>query len=63
MPIYLYETIRSPVRQFEVQQSIHDDALTADPMTGEAARRLITGCAIYIPGKSMGPSVGSVGHH
>lgn len=63
MPLYLYETIAEPRRQFEVQQSIHDAALTADPMTGEAVRRAITGCAIYIPGKSRGPSVGSVGHH
>ena len=35
---YLYETIPStpdePVSQFEIQQSIHDDALTHHPESG-----------------------------
>jgi len=45
-------------------QSVHDDALSADPKTGEAARRVISaGYGILIRGKSIGPSVGSVGSH
>lgn len=66
MPTYIYETIdpTRPVRRFEVQQSIHDKPLAADPTTGEPARRIITaGYSIHLPGKSIGPSVGSVGSH
>lgn len=47
MPIYVYETIpadpsESP-RQFEVKQSMSDDALTHDPETGDPVRRVIQG--------------------
>jgi predicted nucleic acid-binding Zn ribbon protein len=66
MPTYIYETTdpSRPPRQFEVQQSIHDAPLIADPVTGEPARRIISaGYSIHLPGKSMGPSVGSVGSH
>jgi predicted nucleic acid-binding Zn ribbon protein len=66
MPTYLYETTdpSKPVRCFEVKQSVHDDALQADPETGEAARRVISaGYGILVRGKSIGPSVGSVGSH
>ena len=66
MPTYIYETTdpTKPIRNFEVKQSVHDDPLTRDPETGEAVRRIISlGYSILIPGKSMGPSVGSVGRH
>jgi predicted nucleic acid-binding Zn ribbon protein len=66
MPTYIYETTdpAKPTRQFGVKQSVHDDPLTADPATGEPARRIISlGYSIYVPGKSAGPSVGSVGEH
>lgn len=63
---YIYETTDAtkPVRQFQAVQSVHDDPLTSDPATGEPARRVISlGYEIYVPRKSVGPSVGSVGHH
>ena len=66
MPTYIYETTDAskPLREFEVVQSVHDDPLAADPATGEAARRVISaGYSIHVPGKSTGPSVGSVGSH
>lgn len=66
MPIYIYETtdLTKPTRKFEVKQSVHDDPLKIDPTTGEAARRIISaGYEILVPGKSTGPSVGSVGSH
>jgi predicted nucleic acid-binding Zn ribbon protein len=66
VPTYIYETTdpKKPVRSFEVQQSVHDDALHVDPKTGEAARRVISaGYGILIRGGSTGPSVGSVGSH
>jgi predicted nucleic acid-binding Zn ribbon protein len=66
MPTYIYETTdpKKPVRSFEVIQSVHDEALSVDPSTGEAARRVISaGYGILIRGKSIGPSVGSVGSH
>jgi predicted nucleic acid-binding Zn ribbon protein len=66
MPTYIYETTdpAKPIRNFEVTQSIHDDPLRADPETGEAARRVISmGYSVLVRGKSIGPSVGSVGSH
>jgi predicted nucleic acid-binding Zn ribbon protein len=66
MPTYVYETTdpTKPMRTFEVKQSVHDDALCADPETGEAARRVISaGYSVLVRGKSVGPSVGSVGSH
>lgn len=66
MPTYIYETTDAskPIRTFEVRQSVLDDPLSSDPETGEAARRIISlGYNILIPGKSAGPSVGSVGSH
>lgn len=66
MPTYSYETTdpSRPIRRFEVVQRIHDPPLLADPITGEAARRVISlGYSILVPGKSAGPSVGSVGSH
>jgi predicted nucleic acid-binding Zn ribbon protein len=66
VPTYIYETTDStkPIRNFEVRQSVHDEPLQSDPETGEAARRVISaGYSILIPGKSAGPSVGSVGSH
>lgn len=47
MPTYVYETIPQAegqkARRFEYQQSMHDQALTLDPETGEPVRRVITG--------------------
>lgn len=66
VPTYIYETTDStkPIRSFEVKQSVHDEPLRSDPETGEAVRRVISaGYGILIPGKSIGPSVGSVGSH
>jgi predicted nucleic acid-binding Zn ribbon protein len=66
VPTYIYETTdpTKPIRNFEVKQSVHDEPLQSDPETGEAVRRIISaGYGILIPGKSVGPSVGSVGSH
>jgi predicted nucleic acid-binding Zn ribbon protein len=66
VPTYIYETTdpSKPVRTFEIKQSVHDDPLRADPETGEAARRIISaGYSVLVRGKSIGPSVGSVGSH
>ena len=66
MPIYIYETTdpSKPIRTFEVKQSVHDDPLRSDPKTGEGARRVISaGYSVLVRGKSVGPSVGSVGSH
>ena len=66
MPTYIYETTdpTKPIRTFEVKQSVHDDTLRNDPETGEPARRVISaGYSLLIRGKSVGPSVGSVGSH
>ena len=47
MPTYIYETIptnESPEpRRFELAQRMNEQALSADPKTGEAVRRIITG--------------------
>lgn len=64
VPTYIYETtdLTKPIRTFQVRQSVHDDPLIADPETGDAARRVISaGYSILVPGKCVGPSVGSVG--
>ncbi len=66
MPTYIYETTdpTKPVRTFEVKQSVHDDPLRRHPETGEAVRRVISaGYNVLVRGKSIGPSVGSVGSH
>lgn len=66
MPTYIYETTdpTKPLRTFEVKQSVHDDPLRSDPATGEPARRVISaGYGVLVRGKSIGPSVGSVGSH
>jgi predicted nucleic acid-binding Zn ribbon protein len=66
MPTYVYETTdpSKPVRTFEVKQSVHDDPLQSDPKTGESVRRVISGgYGVLVRGKSIGPSVGSVGSH
>jgi len=66
MPTYIYQTTdpSKPMREFEIKQNVHDAPLIVDPATGEAARRVISaGYSILIPGKSIGPSVGSVGSH
>ena len=42
MPTYIYETTdpTKPIRNFDVEQSVHDDPLKCDPATREAARRV-----------------------
>ena len=64
MPTYIYETTDTtkPRREFWVIQSVHEDPLHADPVTGESARRIIpAGHSILFRGKSTGPSVGWCG--
>lgn len=66
MPIYVYETTDTskPIRRFEMKQSMNDEPLSADPETGEAVRRVISGgLGVHVAGSSTGPSVGSVGSH
>jgi predicted nucleic acid-binding Zn ribbon protein len=66
MPTYIYETTDSakPIRTFEVKQSVHDEPLCSDPKTGEGVRRVMSaGYSVLVRGKSVGPSVGSVGSH
>ena len=47
MATYIYETVpkdpKAQPRRFEVQQKMTEPALTVDPTTGEAIRRVITG--------------------
>jgi len=47
MPTYTYETVPSKQgdkpRRFEVTQSMSESPLTADPVTGEPVRMIITG--------------------
>jgi len=46
MPTYIYESIPadgSAPRRFEVTQRMSDAPLTADPVTGEPVRRIVTG--------------------
>jgi len=43
MPTYIYETIDQPHAQFEIKQSMKDDALTRHPETGAPIRRVISG--------------------
>jgi predicted nucleic acid-binding Zn ribbon protein len=64
MPTYIYETtdLSKPIRRLEIKQSVHDDVLAIDPLTGDAIRRIISaGYSILVPGGSTGPCVGSVG--
>ena len=64
MPTYIYETTDAtkPRRELHVKQSVHDDPLLIDPVTGEPIRRIISaGYEIYARGGSIGPSVGSCG--
>jgi predicted nucleic acid-binding Zn ribbon protein len=66
MPIYVYQTTdpKKPARTFELKQGMNDKPLRRDPKTGEAVRRVIsTGYGVLVRGKSIGPSVGSVGSH
>jgi predicted nucleic acid-binding Zn ribbon protein len=47
MATYIYETIptsdEQTVKTYEIVQSMHDDALTAHPETGEPIRRVVAG--------------------
>jgi len=50
MATYVYETTdpKKPTRQFEIQQSMKDPALTVHPETGEPIRRVISGGLGYM---------------
>jgi predicted nucleic acid-binding Zn ribbon protein len=50
MATYVYETTdpKKPTRQFEIQQSMKDAALTVHPETGEPIRRVISGGLGYM---------------
>ena len=64
MPTYIYETTDAtkPRREIYVKQSVHDDPLLIDPMSGEPIRRIFSaGYEIYARGGSIGPSVESCG--
>ncbi|MEM0896244.1 MAG: zinc ribbon domain-containing protein [Verrucomicrobiota bacterium] len=55
MPTYIYETIpqsasEEPV-QFEVKQSMIEDALTKHPETGQPVRRIIIGGVSSLPSR------------
>jgi hypothetical protein len=56
---YLYETIPDSdgeaVRRYEIRQSIHDEALTRHPETGEPIRRVIVGGLGFTSGKAVRP--------
>ena len=57
MATYVYETIpkkkgKKP-RRFEIEQKMSDAALTHDPKTGEAVRRLIVGGSFITRGTSI----------
>jgi len=59
MPTYVYETLGTKKRQFEVRQSMNDPALTHDPETGESVRRVISGgYGIMQKGAAQAPSSG-----
>ena len=64
MPIYVYETVKSPARRYEIKQSMKDDALRVHPETGEAIRRVITGGLGYMAkgAKSRGAAPAAAGH-
>ncbi len=60
MAIYVYETVPqgtdSPVRTYEIRQSMKDRALTHHPVTGEPIRRVITGGLGFIASSKGGAS-------
>lgn len=48
MPMYVYRRLDGS--EFELMQSIYDDALTQDPKTGEAVERVLFAPAIRFIG-------------
>jgi len=55
MPTYVYEVIDggdANVRRFEVEQRMSDAALTRDPATGRAVRRVISGGLGFVTSKA-----------
>jgi predicted nucleic acid-binding Zn ribbon protein len=64
MPTYVYVTIPQAAdelpEQFEIQQSMRDDALTRHPEDGRPVKRVITGGLGYLGGskESSGGSAG-----
>jgi predicted nucleic acid-binding Zn ribbon protein len=65
MPIYVYETVKRPVRRYEIKQSIKDAALRVHPETGHEIRRVITGGYGFMSkgkGTAATPIAKSCGH-
>lgn len=60
MATYVYETIPAsadePVEQFEIRQSMMDDALETHPDTGKPIRRVITGGYLNTSGGGSSPA-------
>jgi predicted nucleic acid-binding Zn ribbon protein len=69
LPTYIYETIpkdpNAAPRRFEYVQSMRDDPLRFDPVTGEPVRRIITGGLGALTGSSAESSAhgGGCGSH
>jgi predicted nucleic acid-binding Zn ribbon protein len=61
MPTYVYETLGTKKRRFEIRQSMNDAAFTHDPETGEPVRRIISGGYGYLQ-KASGEAPSSGGH-
>lgn len=61
MPTYVYETVKRPIRRYEIKQSMKDEALCTHPETGEEIRRVISGGFGYMAkgrGSAPAPSHG-----
>jgi putative FmdB family regulatory protein len=52
MPVYVYRNLTTGAT-FEVEQRISDEALTADPNTGEPVKRLIQPVGIAFKGSGF----------
>lgn len=55
MATYVYETVKRPIRRYEIKQSMKDDALRVHPETGEEIKRVITGGFGYMPKSGAAP--------
>jgi hypothetical protein len=64
MPIYVYRTYPPEgsvvaSKEFEVEQSIHANALVTDPESGFPVKRVISGGYVYLPNSKGTPSSSS----